>query len=120
VRQLFTGVSDILDISNVFMEIAHTDDGVQLVARCREADGDGGAGRLFIGSVCSLGSSLPLLVVVGGHCEMWMRVLVALSQSTDNLLERQLFAKATQTSPVSGPGWSHAGRRDRASAEPLP
>jgi hypothetical protein len=61
------------------MDIAHTDDGVQLVARCREADGDGGAGSLFVRGICSLGSSLPLLVVVGGHCvfdecECWMRL----------------------------------------------
>lgn len=50
------------------MEIAHTDDGVQLVSRCREADGDGSARCLFVRGVYSLGSSLPLLVVVGGHC----------------------------------------------------
>jgi hypothetical protein len=58
------------------MDIAHTDNGVQLVARRREANGDGGAGSLLVGAICSLGSSLPLLVVVGGHCVFeWMRMV---------------------------------------------
>jgi hypothetical protein len=92
VQQLDTDVSDMADIYT--MDMSHTDDGVQLVARCRETDGDGGAGCLFVGGICSLGTSLPLLVVVGGHCvwygcEYW----IAPSQSTDNLSSPNFLQK---------------------------
>lgn len=76
------------------IEYAHTDDRVQLVSRCWEADSDGGTGSLFVGSICSLGRSLPLLVVVGGHCVLrGCECLVARSQLTDNLWSQLFYAE---------------------------
>lgn len=103
-RQLYTDVSK--STGAIAYVDAHTDDGEQLVARCREAHVDGGAGGLFVGSVGSFLGSLPLLVVVGGHCEEYADANAGCAFLRD--CRSKLFTKASRPSPAFRPVQSHA------------